>query len=287
MTPAEFHRHRKFVATEFGRIAYHDQGEGSVALFLHGVPLNGYQWSGVIDRVAEHRRCVAPDLMGFGYTEAPQGAEVSLGAQARMVGAFLDALGVETVDLCGNDTGGGVSQIFAATRPQRVRTLTLTNVEVHDLWPNARALGFFQQVKSGAFTAALERCLGDLPLARRVFGGVFGRDYLTTDLVDMYFCPLVATEERRGLVRRFGLWERSFDELLEVASLQRAATTPAQIVWGDADTAFDMAASIDWLRSNLGGLTGVHIVRGGNLFFMAEDPSALTPHLIDFWRRAP
>jgi pimeloyl-ACP methyl ester carboxylesterase len=50
------------------------------------------------------------------------GQDVSFREQARMISAFLDALEIDQVDLVGNDTGGGISQIFAATYPQKARS---------------------------------------------------------------------------------------------------------------------------------------------------------------------
>ena len=114
MTPAEFQSTRKFTDTPFGRIAYVERGSGKVALFVHGLPLCGYQWRGVMEDVAGERRAIAPDLMGLGYTEARPGQAVSFREQARMLAALLDGLGVDAVDLVGNDTGGGIAQIFAA-----------------------------------------------------------------------------------------------------------------------------------------------------------------------------
>jgi len=49
-----------------------------------------------------------------------------------MIGAFLDALNIEQVDLVGNDSGSAVSQILAARYARRLRSLTLTNFVVHD-----------------------------------------------------------------------------------------------------------------------------------------------------------
>ena len=39
-----FHAERRFAKTGFGRIAYVERGRGPVALFIHGLPLNGFQW---------------------------------------------------------------------------------------------------------------------------------------------------------------------------------------------------------------------------------------------------
>jgi pimeloyl-ACP methyl ester carboxylesterase len=136
--------------TSFGRIAYIEQGSGPATLFLHGLPLCGYEWRDVIADLAAGRRCIAIDAMGLGYTEVAPGQDVSFASQARMIAAFLDAAKIDRVDLVGNDTGGGIGQILAATNPSRVRTLTLTNGEVHDLWPNTLLTGFYQGVASGA-----------------------------------------------------------------------------------------------------------------------------------------
>src|SRR6185436_18315753 len=97
------------------------------ALFLHGLPLCGYQWRDVIEDLAPVRRGLAPDALGLGYTEVAAAEDVSFAAQARMIAAFLDAAKIDRVDVVGNDTGAGISQIFAAAYPARVRTLTLTN----------------------------------------------------------------------------------------------------------------------------------------------------------------
>ncbi len=285
-SPSDFHARRKFVQTSFGKIAYHEQGTGPAALFVHGVPLNRYQWHGVIDGVDGERRCFAPDLMGFGNTEVAASQDTSLGAQAQMLVAFLDAIGVDRVDLCGNDTGGGVSQIFAAENPHRVRSLTLTNCEVHDLWPNTMAVTFFDSVKSGAFAKGLEMMLQDIEVARKQLAPIFeDAEALTPEEVSMYFAPLVASDQRISLFRGFGDWKRSSDQLIAIAPKQRTSNIPVQVVWGDADTVFDVAPSIDWLRSNLGNFRDVTIVEGGKLFFMTARPEALVAPLLTFWRK--
>src|SRR4051812_28552146 len=66
---AAYRAARRFADTPFGRIAYVERGAGAAALFLHGAPLNGFQWRGAIDRLSTSRRCVAPDFMGLGYSE--------------------------------------------------------------------------------------------------------------------------------------------------------------------------------------------------------------------------
>src|SRR5262245_47300198 len=82
---------RRFAETPFGKIAYVERGSGDAALFLHGFPLNGFQWRGALDRLSAYRRCVAPDLMGLGYSQIPDGQSLAPDAQVAMLAAQLDS----------------------------------------------------------------------------------------------------------------------------------------------------------------------------------------------------
>src|SRR5260221_2478990 len=97
MDIATFHASRRFAEVKSGRIAYVERGHGPVALFIHGVPLNGYHWRHVIDRAQHRRRCIAIDLMRLGYTEIAPTHDVSVMAQAQMIAEVLDALGIEKI----------------------------------------------------------------------------------------------------------------------------------------------------------------------------------------------
>src|SRR5688572_6382346 len=71
-----FHATRRFLKTPAGEIAWVEQGAGPAALFLHGFPLNGFQWRGAMERLAPHRRCLAPDLLGMGFTRPAAGQDL-------------------------------------------------------------------------------------------------------------------------------------------------------------------------------------------------------------------
>ena len=136
LTPADYDASRKYVETSYGKIAYVERGTGPVALFIHGALLNGYQWRYQLGTLGDVRRCIALDTMGMGHTEIKADQPLGMAEQAKMVAAFLDALKIDKVDLVGNDSGGGTAQIFAATNPDRIRSLTLTNCEVHTYHEN-------------------------------------------------------------------------------------------------------------------------------------------------------
>src|SRR5258707_9779136 len=99
-----------------GRISYTEAGAGSVALFVHGVVLNKHLWRHQLAELSDIRRCIALDLLAHGDTEIASEQDVSVTANAKMLREFLDALHIEQVDLIGNDSGGGTSQIFGAVK---------------------------------------------------------------------------------------------------------------------------------------------------------------------------
>src|ERR1700716_1154657 len=140
---------RRNVQTTSGRISYTEQGTGPVALFVHGVLLNGHLWRHQLEDLSDIRRCIAVDLLAHGDTEIAPDQDVSVTANAKMLKELLDALKIDQVDLVGNDSGGGISQIFAALNPERVRTLTLTNCDTHDNWPPEAFQPFVDMVKAG------------------------------------------------------------------------------------------------------------------------------------------
>ncbi len=220
MNAVEFHQSRKFADTPLGRIAYVEHGAGPAALFIHGFPLNGFQWRDIADDLQNDRRCLMPDLMGQGHTESAAGADRSFAGQARMLAAFLDSVKADTVDLIGNDTGAGISQMFATLYPARMRTWTLTNCEVHDLWPNAMLEPLLDAFESGAAFAGLQMMLDDINIARQQFASAYeNQASITEESVRTYLEPLLKGDSQAKT--GYG-WRANREQLVSIAPKLRA-----------------------------------------------------------------
>src|SRR5258708_4282399 len=247
MDIAEFHASRRFAEVKSGRIAHFEQGQGPVAFFVHGVPVNGYHWRHVIDRVKHRRRCIAIDLMGLGYTEIGSAQDVSFTAQAHMIAEVLDSLGIEKIDLVANDSGGAIAQIFAAHHPHRLTSLVLTNCDVHDGWPPPQVLPIMEHARNGTL-APIFQAIADRPdLARQryaqghsapLFRSYADPGVLTDDIIRLYFQPLVSSQQRIEAFQRYWL---GFDNAQTVAihSALKTLQVPTLIVWGLKDIFFD------------------------------------------------
>ena len=250
MTAAEFHASRRFAQTRFGRIAYVERGSGAAAaLFIHGLPLNGFHWRGSIARISARRRCLAPDLLGLGYTETGPEQDLAPATQADMIAAFLDALSIETVDVVANDSGGAVAQLLAARHPARVRTLLLTNCDVHTNSPPKSIADAMEAARKGTLADMLARHLADKAFARSP-EGLFAVCYgdpakLTDEAIDCYLTPLLATPARRAQLHGY-LLAFEPNPLPAIEPILKRSPVPVRIVWGTADIHFHVSWA-EWL----------------------------------------
>src|SRR5262245_3183388 len=197
---------KRTVQTSSGRIAYTEQGSGPVALFVHGVLLNGHLWRHQLAHLSDIRRCIAVDLLAHGDTDIAPNQDVSVTANAAMLGEFLDALSIDRVDLVGNDSGGGIAQIFAASHPQRVRSLTLTNCDAHDNWPPEPFKPFLAMAAGGGLPATLNAILADKRIYRapEALGPAYEHpERVTDESIEIYLRPLVRTAQRTTDLERF------------------------------------------------------------------------------------
>lgn len=107
---------------------YHDVGEGFPLLLAHGSGPGVSAWANwrlVIPKLSQNRRVVAPDMVGFGYTDRPEGIEYNMKTWTKQTVDFLDALGIEQTDIVGNSFGGALALCMAIEHPERIRRVVL------------------------------------------------------------------------------------------------------------------------------------------------------------------
>jgi pimeloyl-ACP methyl ester carboxylesterase len=130
------------------------------------VLLNKHLWRHQLAGLSDIRRCIAIDLLAHGDTEIAPEQDVSVTVNAEMLKEVLDAMQINQVDVVGNDSGGGIAQIFAALNPERVRSLTLTNCDTHDNWPPEAFKPFAEMVAGGGLSKTLNAMLNDKSIYR-------------------------------------------------------------------------------------------------------------------------
>jgi pimeloyl-ACP methyl ester carboxylesterase len=275
-------KHR--VTTRVGEVAYAERGEGPAALFVHGVFLNGYYWRHVMERLAGERRCLAPDLLGHGDTPARPGQDVSLRAEAELIEAFCEAMGLSEVDVVANDSGTAIAQIFAARHPERIASLTLTNGDAGENYPPADFRQVVEMAKGGVFSAQREAFAADVGLLRPGFAAGYERiDALPDDTLRTYVGPLFATPEATKALERWLVSFEDASQTREIEPLLRKLTAPTLIVWGTGDNFFPLKWAY-WLKGLIPGAREVIELEGAKLFFPEERPDELARAIRAHWR---
>ena len=115
------------------RTNVHDHGADNAksdvpVMMIHGSGPGVTAWANwrlVIPELAKHRRVVAPDMLGFGYSERPEDKIYNRERWVKHAIGVMDELGLDQVDLVGNSFGGGLSLSLAIEHPERVRRLVL------------------------------------------------------------------------------------------------------------------------------------------------------------------
>ena len=274
----------RHVETPSGRISYVEAGSGPVALFVHGVLLNKHLWRHQLAGLSDIRRCIAIDLLAHGDTEIAPEQDVSVTANAKMLKEVLDALQIDQVDVVGNDSGGGIAQIFAALNPERVRSLTLTNCDTYDNWPPEAFKPFVEMVAGGGLSKTLNAMLSDKSIYRSP--GALGPAYehpetATDEDIEIYLRPHLRSEQRtRDLARFVGAFDHK--HTLAIEPQLRKLQSPTLIVWGTDDVYFPVKWA-HWLAEAIPGAKPPVELTGARIFFPEERAEAFNKLLRAHW----
>lgn len=283
---AWYRRSRRFAQLPMSKVAYVEHGHGPAALFIHGFPLNGFQWRGALERLHRHRRCIAPDVMGMGFTQTPEGQVISAETQTNMLGSLLDSLHVDKVDLVANDSGGALAQLFVAKYPHRVRTLLLTNCDVDTNSPPTKFVPYIEDAKNGKFTDDfIVPQLNDKEFTRSS-KGLGGLAYthpenLSDEAIEIYFRPLVETPLRKAQLNHYAA-SMAINPLVAIHENLRQWKGPARMLWALNDPFFAVEWA-EWLDRTLPGSQGVRKLEGVNLFFPEEMPELIAEEAKKLW----
>jgi pimeloyl-ACP methyl ester carboxylesterase len=282
-----FTSHYQVADTRSGQLAYVDMGAGLPVLFVHGVSVNSALWRRVIAAVQNEYRCLAVDLPLHGRSPVRPDHNYSLGTLAQVLRDLLDVLDVPMVHLVGNDTGGAVCQVFAATQRERLRSLTLTNCDTRGNIPPAPFVRTVELARQGRLARAATRWVHDLNLARSersIGSGYRNRAYLTDAAIRHYLGPVMGTLETAKEFEHFLVTALRDDDLMAIEPRLSELDVPTLIVWAANDIFFDLKWAYQ-LAQLIPSASPPIVVPDAALYFADERPEALVPHLRAHWGR--
>ncbi len=263
---------RRRVGTSGGELSYVEAGDGPPVVLLHGFPSSSYLWRREIPLLAGRMRVIAPDLLGYGESDKPPGAPLSLAAQAGYVGELLSELGVGSPALVGHDIGGGVAQLLAAGG--MATTLVLVDPVAFGDWPSDGMRTVQATPRASETKEVAER------IARLAFEvGMEHHAFLSPAELDVYVAPWIANPP--ALFRA----ARAVDGrgLEGVAATLAAQGMPVFVLWGEED-AFNPSSLAERLLEALPGAT-VALLPGCGHFVTEDAPTTTGPLIYEFLRR--
>jgi haloalkane dehalogenase len=260
-----------------GRIHYIDEGDGPPILLCHGNPTWSFLYRGIIVALRDHFRCIAPDYLGFGLSDRPEGFGYTIDEHARVVGEFVDHLGLDGYLTMGQDWGGPIGMSVAVERADRLRGVVLGNTW---FWPaDELTTKIFSRVMSSPPMqwAILHR---NFFVERLIPAGTEHRP--STAVMTHYRAVQPNPEARKGVAKMPSeiLAARPLLERLGREVPAKLGAKPALFVWGMKDFAFRPGPSLPRMRAAFPDHVLVELATAKH-FIQEDAPQAIATAIIE------
>lgn len=270
---------RKEVKLPGGTIRYREAGSGRPIVFVHGFLVDGRLWDGVVDRLADRFRCLAPDWpLGAHQVAMDPDADLSPPGVARLIADFLDELELEDVTIVGNDSGGAISQILAADHPQRIGRLALTNCDTHENFPPGIFKAMPPLAKLPGGMVVLSAPFRVPAVARGAFKP-FARTKIPDELVASWMQPSTGDS---GVMRDAKKFTAGMNKRYTLAAAEKLRTTeiPVRLLWAPGDKFFP----IKYAERLVGEVKNAEIVQipEANTFVPLDQPQRVADEIAEF-----
>lgn len=238
-----------FHECQIGGLSYRyiDEGTGPArpVLMVHGNPTWSFYYRDLIGKLRRTRRCLAPDHIGCGRSQRPEPTAnypYTLERRVQDLGAFVDLLNLEKVDLVCHDWGGMIGLSWAVDHPERVGRIVLSNTAGFLLPQEARMPSLLRVAKTPVLGELLIRGLNAFCRCAQYM--CVEKKALSRDVARGYLAPYKNWKHRKAVyefVKDIPLspQDRSYARVLRTdRSLARLAQHPILLCWGLRDFVF-------------------------------------------------
>ena len=258
--------------------------DGEMVILLHGFPEGAESWSKQVDALAHAGiLAVAPDLRGYGLSDAPEGVEsYSIDHLAEDVRFMITAFGREAAHVAGHDWGAMVAWYFAGKYPEMTKTLTALSVPHpaaladasrgdEDQQARSRYVGLFlvegkaEEVLAGDDYRRLKAMFSLGPNPDAVPRGVI--DHFTRSVSRPGRLTAALNYYRANLRVGGGAWETP----IRVGPI----TMPTTLLWGDQDPALGRSA-VEATAKQVQGEYRLEVLQGAGHWLQFERPAEVS-----------
>jgi haloalkane dehalogenase len=274
--PRLFPFESRWFASPVGKVHYLDEGTGPPILFLHGNPTWSFLYRGIIIRLRDRFRCIAPDYPGFGLSEHPPDYRYTPAEHAKVIKALVESLQLDKLTIMGHDWGGPIGMWVARELVDRMAALVMSNTWY---WPTeALHLRAFSWIVS---TGYMQRLIlrKSFFVERLMRIGV--KHALPEEVLAQYRGPFPSLDSRAGVAEFPRQLSRSANWLMELQAGVRSTLghLPLLLPWGIDDLAYT-PAFMDMFRLDF---PKARVVRLDAKHYVQEDvPGEISQAIRDF-----
>ena len=281
-----WHRSGKSFNWNSHRIFYHEEGRGEALLLLHGFPTASWDWHKLWPFLVERFHVIAPDFLGFGFSDKPRRYDYTIARQADVVEELMGCLGIQGFHILAHDFGDTVAQELLARHNGKegsfgaglsIQSLCLLN---GGLFPEAHSPRLVQHLMASPIGWLLSPFLSKRTLARN-FNAIFG-PYTPPEEVEVdEFWSLITHNQGKKVMHlliRYMAERRTFRERW-VGALQQA-TIPIRLIDGAADPISGRHLAEHYLQ--LIPDPDVVLLEGIGHYPQTEAPELVLQHFLEF-----
>jgi len=126
----------KYKLVDGNRVFYREAGPATAPaiLLLHGFPTSSHMFRNLIPALADNYHVVAPDLPGFGFSDAPgrKGFRYTFGNLAKIIDSFTQSIGIGRYAIYVFDYGAPVGLRLALAHPERITAIISQNGNAYE-----------------------------------------------------------------------------------------------------------------------------------------------------------
>lgn len=279
-TTIEDHRkNQKSFNSSDGVIKYVDEGKGVVILLLHGIPTSSWLYRKMIDDiVVKGYRVIAPDMLGFGNSDSPDGYEIySSKEHSKRLIELMDSLDIKTWNHLMHDAGGLWTWELIKKNPNRVSKLIVLNTLILED-------GFFSPIKmkEGGFAKFILSLYRNKITSRILLKMLFKNGLVNNDLSKIEFKGYqksLLEGKTKGMYYFFTQLSQPFPNYEETL---KQLTIPVAIIWGKQDKILKWEPQKERVSELLKiEENNIHII-DGNHFIQEEHPNKITAIINNF-----
>lgn len=235
-------------------IFYREAGrpDAPVLILLHGLPSSSRMYEGLLDRLADNYRLIAPDYPGFGHSSAPPPSAFTytFDRLAEVMLRFTELLELSSYSLFMQDYGGPIGFRMALAHPERVTSMIIQNAVAHDsglsaLWATRRAFWSDRAAHEAELRANLisleatrRRHVGSDPKIERYDPDLWTDEFAFLNQPGQSDIQVELFYDYRSNVAAYPAWQ----------AWMRKTQPRMLVIWGKYDPSFDISEPESYRR---------------------------------------